>query len=143
MTITPESQRDRFDVSLLHPIMIGPVSDLIRAMRAHAWNEGAELMQFEPFEGYRSPMRQRYLRTTTKSTKAGPWQSSHQYGLAVDFAVSVYEKGLLFDRWTWPDTAPWDVLKREALRVGLTVPIAWDRGHVQHPRFVDVRTALA
>lgn len=37
-------------------------------------------------EGYRSPERQDELRREGRATRAGAWQSCHQYGLAVDSA---------------------------------------------------------
>lgn len=38
-------------------------------------------------EGYRSPERQAELMAAGKATRAGAWQSCHQYGLAVDSAL--------------------------------------------------------
>ncbi len=38
-------------------------------------------------EGYRSPQRQAELMSAGKATRAGAWQSCHQYGLAIDAAL--------------------------------------------------------
>ena len=40
----------------------------------------------EPFEGFRSLDRQRHL-LAEGTTKAGPWESAHQFGFAVDFEL--------------------------------------------------------
>ena len=97
--------------------------------------------RFELFEGFRHPERQHYLLTVSKTTKARPWQSAHQYGLAADFAVAVYEDGE-FTRWSWAENAPWPRLKVEALTVGLDIPIRWDFGHVEDPVFRLVKAQL-
>lgn len=97
-----------------------------------------EPCRFEPFEGMRSKERQEYLLTVVKTTKAGPGQSAHNYGLAVDFAVRVYTRNdagkLIMDgprSWTWSQAAPWTKLKQAARLCGLDIPIKWDLGHVQ------------
>lgn len=81
---------------------------------------------FRPFETYRHPARQQHL-YGGKTTKARAWQSAHQYGLAVDFVA------FRDNNWTWKPTEDWDYLKTAAERVGLTRPLDWDLGHIQHP----------
>lgn len=135
--------REPYDVAFLHPVMQGPAAALALAMRTKLFKaESGEQFVLHPFEGFRHPRRQHYLLTATKSTKAGPWQSAHQYGLAVDFAGLVVDEGnaVIPNSWTWevPRTG-WVELKRVAAAFGLDVPIAWDQGHVQHPRFDLVR----
>lgn len=132
--------REPYDITALHPKMRGPIFALTEAigkLRYPSQSSGFHIRLY-PFEGYRHPLRQNYLRTVTKTTKAGPWQSAHQYGLAVDFAGRLVEDdtGLLVNSWTWElrDEA-WSDLKRYARSEGLDVPIAWDRGHVVHPLF--------
>lgn len=110
-------------LSLLHPCAIEQFAALA--------NEPALLKAgFKPFETYRSPMRQLQLyESVPQVTKAQPWQSAHQFGLAVDFVPFI--NGM----WSWADHEPWDVLARHALKHGLRVPIAWDKAHVEHPAF--------
>lgn len=131
--MTVSTDRIPFAVEHLHPEMVGPIRRLIATMLTK--DIGGYVLS--PFEGYRSPVRQYHLLTRTKNTKAGPWQSAHQYGLAVDFAgLRIEQDGLIVPgSWAW-DQVPkhlWETLKREAIREGLDVPIAWDRGHVIHP----------
>lgn len=90
---------------------------------------------FRPFEGYRSPERQQLLFDQKKS-KARPYQSAHQYGLAVDFVA--WEKGA----WSWHLNHDWDFLRSCASARGLINNIAWDRPHVEAPQFAEVRRAL-
>ena len=96
--------------------------------------------QFEPFEGFRLPERQAYLRTVKKTTKAGPWQSAHQFGMAVDFAVRVTFRRV--SGWYWPDDAPWHILADLARANSMDIPIRWDRGHVEHPLFLEMKSAV-
>ena len=90
----------------------------------------------EPFEGFRSIDRQRHL-LSEGTTKAGPWESAHQYGLAVDFdhpARTIRE-------WYWPaaEHDDWKVLSELAAQHGLLTPITWDKPHVQHPYWQQIR----
>lgn len=74
------------------------VSGLLKLALIECWDCGYEL---NLFEGLRSPQRQAYLyeqgRTSPGKivTKARPWRSWHQYGVAVDL---VYKKDGV---WTW------------------------------------------
>jgi len=125
-------------MDMLHPKLFVPMGALIRTTRAFVFElPGGREGRFEPFEGYRHPKRQLDLLTRTKSTKSGPWESAHQYGLAVDFAVRVRDvnpaAGVTFTQWVWENEVPWGTLKILASREGLTVPIEWDKGHVAHP----------
>ena len=94
-----------------------------------------------PFEGYRNPLNQLLL-LRQQTTKAKPFQSAHNYGMAVDF-VKV-RRDMMEDpsrkslAWTWSDRTEqekedWNVLHRKARALGLLVPIAWDKPHIQHP----------
>lgn len=138
-----QPNREHFTLNGLNPAMIPAVEKLITATNAFWFEVGGEHGRFEPFEGYRSPVRQHYLLTVDKTTKAGPWQSAHQYGLAVDFAIAVYDiDKARFERWSWQAHAPWRKLKSMARAVKLDIPIAWDLGHVEHPLFADIRKLL-
>lgn len=89
---------------------------------------------FEVFEAFRSPERQRYLyakgRTTPGPivTKARPWSSYHQYGLAADFVLKINGS------WSWETTgalgAHWDALHEIGRRHGLE-PLSWELPHLQ------------
>lgn len=93
--------------------------------------EGAVLsFGLQPFEGYRTADRQAML-LRQGATKAGPWRSAHQWGMAVDFAVVDQEDV----SWHWPDpdSKVWRELYHAAHDIGLVIPIKWDKGHVQSP----------
>ncbi len=85
------------------------------------------------FETYRNPARQ--LELFRKGTsKALPFQSAHQFGLAVDYVPLTDRK------WTWepPDPAHvWGTLRKEAEALGLWNGLDWDRAHVEHPLWRD------
>lgn len=129
-----------FAIYDLHPEMRAPVERLIAATSAFEWQHAGGYARFEAFEGYRSPERQHYLFATGKSTKARPWQSAHQYGLAVDFAVRVYKPNSA--AWAWLPEFPWHKLKAMAAIAGLRIPIKWDQGHVQHPAFQQFKIII-
>lgn len=82
-------------------------------------------IRFRLFETYRTPERQKLLKAKRpKVSNAGPWQSMHQYGLAVDFVIDVkgvnpWAKG---DRRGW-----WDLLHLAGERHGL-MPLRNRRG---------------
>lgn len=88
---------------------------------------------FKVFEAFRTPQRQAYLyaqgRTAPGSivTKARPWESYHQYGLAADFVL--YIGG----NWSW-DTAghakAWKDMNASGRAHGL-MPLSWELPHLQ------------
>jgi len=92
--------------------------------------------RFEPFESFRSPYRQEHL-LASKTTKAGAWQSAHQYGLAVDFVPRMN------GRWTWlmSDLGDYDMInfRRCVGNAGLYTPIEWDPFHVEHPLWFELK----
>lgn len=123
----------------LHPHMRGEVLKLESVLLGMgilwtARNEG-----FKLFEGYRSPERQAELRRDhPKVTKAGPWQSAHQYGMAVDYVWWHPEHGF-----SWEDGNPWAMLDLAVAEVpSLVRPIQWDRPHVQHRAFWQMQVHL-
>lgn len=124
------------DLKLLHPIFRGAVEELLIDLDTQ-FRRGKTKSQFRLFEGYRSPQRQaELLAKKPPVTKAGPWESAHQYGLAADIVAS--SGGL----WSWHEKEDWDFLAERARIHGLSVPIPWDRPHVQHPRFRDFMEVL-
>src|SRR5215470_5472340 len=82
------------DPAFLHPVFRQKAAELLEIL-------AAEQIPFRLFEGYRSPERQQYLYAQGRTrpgkiiTKAGPWMSYHQYGLAADFVL--FESG----QWSW------------------------------------------
>ena len=135
------------DTTLLHPkfrrICEGLAQDLIRRYEA-----GETKTRFEIFETYRTPMRQRDLMKKGVS-KAGPFQSAHQFGLAADFvphlspeeaaALSATTGERVFPGWNWHSSHDYRFLATAAQHFKLSVPITWDPCHVEHPNFVKLR----
>lgn len=117
----------RFDkLELLHPIMRMPVYDLMTELAKYR-KQVPTTVEFRVYETWRSPTRQTELYRQDRS-KAKGWQSWHCFGLACD--IVPFGGG----GWTWDvDAQDWWVLKSLAKRVGLDVPISWDKAHVQHP----------
>ena len=114
-------------LELLHPAARKRFVNL-RDSLERAYVTGESPVLFAVFETYRSPARQQFLKETTTSTKAGPWESTHQLGLAVDFVPYVDNS------WSWDGSHPWDLLDRLAGESGLVRPIRWDRPHIEHPK---------
>lgn len=92
------------------------------------------------YEGARSPGRQQELYDVGRDpklahygrtvTRAKPYQSAHQYGLAADLVF--YVGG----HWTWeePRRGQWDRMQMLAHKAGL-VTLSFERPHVQLPGF--------
>lgn len=140
MAVVP---RDTAVFANLHPHMVGPAKALQVAAAANPFTLNGSRYRFEPFEGFRNPARQNYLFAVSKTTKARPWQSAHQYGLAVDFACRrIVKDHAPGEGWYWLDDAPWGQLKSLARGEGLDIPIAWDKGHVEHPIWNKIKAYL-
>lgn len=117
------------DLALVHPRLRAPVVQLLQTLNA------AEL-PFQVFEGYRTPERQRMLyakgRTApgAKVTNAEPWESLHQYGVAVDL---VLRDGM---QWSWNAKGgartQWERMRTEAGLLGLHV-LERELPHVELP----------
>lgn len=101
--------------------------DLDQVMPAQNW---------QIFEAFRHPARQEWLLENTTSTKAGMWESAHQYGLAVDLVPRPA------GNWSWAEGLHWDLMKKAAVSHGLRVPISWDKAHVEDARWPNVRRAV-
>ena len=84
--LIPDPNSRRTDLDSLHPAMRDSVVHLLTRL-------DAEQIPFRLFEGFRSPWRQAWLyaqgrtRPGAKVTKAKPWESYHQHGLAADFVL--------------------------------------------------------
>lgn len=130
-------------ISFLHP-KLRPIAedihhDLISLYETHKLE-----FRFEIFETLRLPGRQAKM-LGEGTSKAGPWQSAHSVGLAVDFvpyltAVEAREftprNGSALPGWHWPrgEWEGWDILADIAQRYDLQT-LSWDRPHVEHPLF--------
>lgn len=104
-----------------------------RLQGAHESGRTQNLLR--PFEGYR-PLAAQQAALERGTSKARPWQSAHQYGLAVDFVP--YHP---VTKWHWPPaTHPdWDVLRALATNLGLDASLDWDRPHVVNPIWHQIR----
>lgn len=130
-------------IELLSPPMITPVRYLDEHLR-RAYETGATKTLFKVFETFRDPARQRDL-LKKRVSKAGPWESAHQYGLAVDFvpflnpseAIALGERlgEKVLPGWNWNSSHDYGFLASTAQKIGLATPIKWDPCHVQHPNF--------
>lgn len=120
----------------LHPVARGSFQALADDL-AKSYGLRITRTLFRPFELYRSPVDQQKL-LAKQTTRAKPWFSPHQYGLAVDFVPFVN------GRWTWDGNHDWEFLARTAKARGLecqTPGLEWDRPHVQSPIWHVVRAA--
>ena len=122
------------DMKLLHPRFIEPFM-LLEYDLASTWRGGDTATWFRPFETYRHPMRQLEV-LRNKTSRAGPYESPHQFGLAVDFVP--WDNG----RWSWDLKHDWEHLRRLARVRGLRCEIDWDRAHVEAPLWADMHAAL-
>lgn len=123
------------DIRNLHPAARDAFSELAVDL-SNQFERKATRTAFRLFEGYRSPARQNYLfNQTPQVTKAHAWTSAHNYGLACDFVAWVFEDGVW--QWSWESHHDWAFLKQRAAIFGLTVPITWDIGHVEHPAWKE------
>lgn len=110
----------------LHPKAAASFETL-NAMLEAGFKAGRTAHRFVPFEGYRSPAKQ-LTAFVNRRSKARPFESAHQYGLAIDY-VPHGQKGFY-----WPDNGPdWTFLRTVAHECGLRNTIEWDRPHVWHP----------
>lgn len=117
--MTPIASPYDNDLANLHPAVRFKYYELAKMLEADG-------LPFFLFEGYRSPQRQDELALKVPAvTNARAWQSAHQVGLAGDFV------GVINGAWSWRDDLPWGELKIRARRLGLDVPIRWDKPHVE------------
>ncbi len=113
------------DVEMLAPVARAAFAGLEAALRRDTC--------FLAFETFRDP-EQQLLMLLRGVSKAGPFESAHQFGLAVDFVP------FIAGEWCWNvGDDYWSTLQREAEAFGLACPIKWDRAHVEHPAWAKVR----
>ena len=85
---------------------------------------------FEIFETWRRPQDQKIL-LDKGITKAVPWRSWHQYGLAVDIVAKD-----VAGRWSWDQMHDWQLLGHIGMARGLVWGGSWksrDMVHFQFP----------
>ena len=138
------------DLSLCNPEFAARCTRLHKYL-VDAHQTGRTKTRFEIFETFRTPMRQRDLIKKGVS-KAGPFQSAHQFGLAVDFvpylspedaaALSASTGERVFPGWNWHSSHDYRYLAESATRFKLAVPITWDPCHVEHPHWPQLRAAF-
>jgi len=115
------------DPTYLHPVFREKARQLLSQL-------ASEGIPFQLFEGYRSPERQQYLFAQGRSrpgpvvTRAQPWTSYHQYGLAGDFVL--FQNG----QWSWDSRGPkaryWTRLPELGSALGLE-RITFELPHLQ------------
>jgi len=133
------------DISLLHPKFQRLVRDVNERLTLDH-EAGTTKTNFKIFETFRDPMRQTEL-IAKGVTKAGPYQSAHQYGLAVDWVpiidgtdahrLSEITGERVLPGWNWHSSHDWEHLAQVAKRFGLTT-ISWDKSHLEHPNAYEV-----
>ena len=111
----------------LHPVFRERAIDLMDRFEQ-------ENLPFQLFEGYRTPQRQAHLFAQGRTapgpivTKARPWQSYHQYGVAGDFVLKIN------GNWSWETNGEkgewWSRLHELADQVDLK-PLSWELPHLQ------------
>ena len=122
------TKRLAYKIDMLHPLARQSFQ-LLELRLEEGFRDGHTRSWFRPFEGYRTPQRQLHLLNVAKTTQAGPWQSAHNYGLAVDFVPFNPDTG----KWSWADDEDWNYLDAQVRnRPQLARAIRWDRPHVHH-----------
>lgn len=122
----------------LNPKTIEAFHALDQAL-TRAYEAGDTKTLFKPFETFRGPVRQLDL-FARGTTKARPWKSAHNYGLAVDFVPFVpLSANRTVGVWSWAGDHDYKFLAATAVHCGLRVPIDWDPCHVEHPLWLKIR----
>lgn len=139
------------DLSLLNA-KFGRACARLHQYLIDAHQTGRTKTRFEIFETFRDPRRQADL-LKKKVSKAGPFQSPHQFGLACDFVPYLSpEEAVAFSErkgervlpgWNWDASHDYRFLATSAQTFNLTVPISWDPCHVEHPQWRKFRLAYA
>ncbi len=118
----------RNDLGTLHPVVREAVQRVIEQLQA-------ENLPFEVFEAYRTPERQRMLYAQGRTapgdivTKARPWTSYHQYGLAVDFVLRID------GNWSWGSKGKYSKWWERLHAIGRAnnlEPLSWELPHLQY-----------
>lgn len=130
MTVSPltEAYVER-GLEYLAPLMVPRVEALLAALHAEGLDE------FQVYETYRSPLRQRALARRGNS-KVLAYGSAHQFGLAIDVVRRSPSRG-----WTWDVPGKtWTTIHNLARKCRLVAPIQWDPYHLEAPEWRQLRT---
>lgn len=120
----------------LHPLA-KPAFEQLTIYLEQLWKDGKTQTFFKPFEGLRTPIKQlELLNRRPVVTHVGPWQSAHQYGLAVDF---VPWSGNAF---SWDEDHDFTTLRLAAVACGLSRPMEWDKCHIEHPAWAKFQGVI-
>lgn len=144
------------DISSLHPKFQGVVKRLQEYL-IDAYETGRTKTRFELFEGFRDPKRQASM-LAQGTSKAGPFQSAHQLGLAVDLVPhlsvedakrfnathSLFGDKAVREGWSWHALHDYQYLRLTAeIQFKLSMPVfSWDKCHVEAPEFVMIRSQM-
>lgn len=120
----------------LHPCFAPKIRLLIEKLDSHH-HQGRLACEFRLFETYRSPERQHALfLERPRVTQVDAWGSAHNYGVAADFV------GWIDGKPSWDAKLPWADFAFIAHSIpGLSVPIKWDKGHVQSNQWPAIQRA--
>lgn len=136
------------DLAYLHPLSIPKFQRLLDRLHAGYHQKGGTSSWFMPFETYRTPSRQKVLYDQGRAnpgrivTNAKPWESPHQFGLAVDFVPRRPKDpnnptGSTVWDWDFATDKDWAFLASCAADCDLHCPIVWDRPHVEDTELWD------
>lgn len=141
----------RGDIQLLHPAVQPVFSKLLTTLH-DGYATGKTKTWFQIFETYRSPSKQAELfaqgRTTAgpRVTKAEPFRSPHQYGLAADFVPQIQRQhegqAAVSWAWDWSGEHDWAFLHSCARSLGLHPIGDWDKPHIEHNLWLDWKTIV-
>lgn len=126
------------DLKALHPSCALAFRELAEYLKI-SFKEGVTHSDFRVFETYRNPLRQVNLLEQGVS-KAGAFESAHQFGMAVDFVPGTQTAHAF--NWSWSANEDWPFLKQAAELYGLSCPIKWDKAHVQVKNWDEIRASL-
>ena len=127
------------DTALLHHKARVSAEFLLQDL-SRRYEAGQTKFRFELFEGFRSPQRQIDVLAAGRS-KARPWQSAHQYGLAIDVVPRAVRRddGSVKEGWTWTEGTSWSLLHLVAREFGWRPSISWDKPHLEHPIWQEIK----
>ncbi len=116
------------DISKLHPVLRTKAVEVVQRLNEQG-------IPFKIFEAFRTPRRQAQLYAQGRNgapgrivTKARPWHSYHQYGVAADFVLNIDGE------WSWDTRGEkagwWKKLHEVAKEQGLE-PVSFELPHLQ------------
>lgn len=101
------------------------------------------------FEVHRTPERQRHLKYVMRTSKADPWSSPHQYGLAVDLIHSVKLWDMTDLQWEYLNVLARELARKMNLKLTYGIDwgrtdtrLGWDKPHIQLKNWKDWRSSI-